>query len=48
MIFNTVKYLLLDLRFESSVKSYVIETREVRQELREPFESSVKSYVIET
>ena len=42
-IFNTVKYLLLDLRFESSVKSDDTKTSQATRRRGLKFESSVKS-----
>lgn len=42
-IFNTVKYLFLDLRFESSVKSYDTKTNFDMSMIEQQFESSVKS-----
>ncbi len=47
-VFNTVKYLFLNLRFESSVKSYDTKTYEKKLKEEEKFESSVKSYDTKT
>ena len=41
-------YLFLDLRFESSVKSYMSKTLRVSTEAQTEFESSVKSYMSKT
>ena len=47
-VFNTVKYLFLNLRFESSVKSYDTKTFPSEQPSHTQFESSVKSYDTKT
>ncbi len=47
-VFNTVKYLFLDLRFESSVKSYDTKTKIFEVRSNQLFESSVKSYDTKT
>lgn len=47
-IFNTVKYLFLDLRFESSVKSYDTKTNVMISRRVNMFESSVKSHDTKT
>lgn len=47
-VFNTVKYLFLNLRFESSVKSYDTKTYCCQMWRIYQFESSVKSYDIKT
>ena len=47
-VFNTVKYLFLNLRFESSVKSYDTKTKRQTCAKCWRFESSVKSYDTKT
>ncbi len=47
-VFNTVKYLFLNLRFESSVKSYDTKTLTSATYTFFLFESSVKSYDTKT
>ena len=47
-VFNTVKYLFLNLRFESSVKSYDTKTQNGQRRRQYEFESSVKSYDTKT
>ncbi len=47
-VFNTVKYLFLNLRFESSVKSYDTKTPKDGGCSLSSFESSVKSYDTKT
>ena len=47
-VFNTVKYLFLNLRFESSVKSYDTKTENPMDKVMIGFESSVKSYDTKT
>ncbi len=47
-VFNTVKYLFLNLRFESSVKSYDTKTDCIAANDTHLFESSVKSYDTKT
>ena len=47
-VFNTVKYLFLNLRFESSVKSYDTKTPMYMPSITPMFESSVKSYDTKT